>query len=335
MYHHDSVTVDNTLWTSLRLPPSNCNSNFIQLNENEFIVASKTTTTKLKCGIYKYNTITDNWNLLFKYPTNFGSFTSHICMDNLKLKLYIINRNDYNKVIIIENITYKYKIIQSTASTLCASGIVINNELHVIIVDDSECGHMILNESEHKLICMTRMRQWRKKLYQHGLVYVQKRNIILLFGGVYNGEPNDEIWMYSLTYNDPKWELLTLKLPERMYGFGYALSSNEDYIFILGGSTLYGSSKIIYVWNLEQMTFRLGHVACPSSGWFFALSMCHKYTVELVVNGYIRKRCFVFIPQDILQLIKLLHGCEYIHLFLHDKRNLKYLEHWKTELNML
>eukprot|EP01083_Nonionella_stella_P132728 403543_1 len=348
------------MWASLKPPPPNCNSNFVTLNPDEFVVAAKTTNTHgYVSGIYKYSVTTNDWTLLFKYPPKLvNTFQSNICLNHLKNRLYLLYLNksiqfDLSTIhkkddlphsciqihAVLTNHTQKgcdiecYSCIQIHAvSNVCATGLVINNRLHTISADGSVCHRATDEHLRQRSLIETIIAD--SGLYNHGCVYVstQLMHCILLFGGYSANAPSDQIWKYSLDGTDSHWERLTLKLPHAMHAFGYTLSMNR-YIFIFGG---HGGSALscdaIYIWDLQTMTIQLSEQRCPTKGWFYAVSMCCDYST--VIQAYTRK-LNINAPKDIVRMIACLVGNEYIHLFALHKRDLKFTKHWKIPAQFL
>ena len=195
--------------------------------------------------------------------------------------------------------------------------------------------HLICNKDSNKFedhwIFEEGNSEYNNCMYWVGLVYIQSKRELLLFGGLRLHEDfRKDIYRYS--FQDKKWVLLSYKLPIAMELFGYILTFDEKYILIFGGYTGQDEFDTIYIWDLQNMRFKKSEICCPIKDGFLACITAENIE-PIVVNGFIRKYIEIdpkIVPQDIIQLIWNWCSDCFVHLISREDK-----KHWKIDINKI
>ena len=292
-------------------------SNLVKINDYEFVGAALSKTA----GLYKYNTLSNEWKCLIKYPANFKPKYHRICYDEVNKIIYL--HGDAQQMVIFRLHTLNVEIIESGINTGSWPELsMINGECHVILGGDST--------SDYK---------WNSKLKQfekvfefdfpydanayreysphdgvcgHRIIHIKSQNKSILFGGYdqSNDEYLDDIWECNHNYdknNYTKWKKLSnIKLPIGMCDFGIILTKNEDYVIMFGGDASEWDMegiKSILILDLDEMKFYQSKIKLPSKDRIYAVSMGNEKSC-IVLSGYtkrIQREYDMNIPTELTQ----------------------------------
>ena len=196
------------------------------------------------------------------------------------------------------------------------AGIMIKDKLHII----GGYKHVRFNQDLQKFEVLHIFRESLnlQTIDAHRVVNV--KNKILMFGGYCNRKLSDSIHQYDITNN--KWTKLTHKMPVAMRSFGCVSILNGQYILIFGGNSQPTSHDDIYIYSVDDKTFKKSDIKCPEKEGYYAISVCDKKKDMLSTFGFVReqwKRCDIdnhlFPPQYLIQLMCKYYQNEDIHLF--------------------
>ena len=315
-------------WTKLKACPVQRCSIPISLNHDTLIVACDWDTDEYawdnKAGVYVYNIIENEWKLFAEWPKQAFIRNITICLDDNKEVLYANGSISTSLNFSTLNMKTKYwtDIWNSLPLNDVIKSIMINNEYHIIGGHDSR-EHLKWSQDKKEWITMF---VFTDSLAYSGLVHLKSKNKLISFGG---GE-NEQDHMYGVREYDIT-ENMWSYLNDLDFGddtlaskFGYALSSDEKYIFILGGLDEevheYGvmDSDRIYVVDTVTREIRRKDIKCPVEG------QCHAFISprfslhksDILSTGFARK-CTDhdrFIPMDIIWLIASWIQEDYLHL---------------------
>ena len=299
-------------------------SNLVKINDHEFVGASYKTQygSKDELGLYRYNTLCNEWNVVLKYPEDLMVKAHSICYDKDNQIIYLYG---YPSQIVIINLqTLKIDHVKKDFPHIGISPILlmINDECHIILGSDSKY-HYKWNSKLKKLDEVFEFSHVKDGLSYHGIVNITSRNKLLLFGGYDPGLDRcfNALWEYDMneTYKYYKWrELNDVKLPMKMYDFGWILSNDEQYLIIFGGEDVDCERLTnIFILDLSDMTFYQSAVRLCHKGDTRAVSMKNDKDVVLV-SGFIRNVSREYdtnIPSDLLILLSCYFESEMIYLF--------------------
>ena len=151
---------------------------------------------------------------------------------------------------------------------------------------------------------------------------------MLVFGGNTDWGFLNVIFQYDTIMD--QWKILPTELPQKMSEFGYVISTDERFILIFD---LKHSQKI-WIWNLEDMTFRESVVVVPmnDNGGFWkkvhtkcVMMKCPEMDDEseeykdLLVMGVIKEWLDESnMSMDVVRMIKEFYFDEYIHVIVRN-----------------
>ena len=223
-------------------------------------------------------------------------------------------------------------------STYCK----VNNFIHIIgDRENNEHGVWDLNKNEYK--SLDSINKPKKAIILGGLIYIKKRQKLLLFGGCWEDDhwsstqATDDILFYDIKQN--KWAMASIKLPIKMSSFGYVKTNDDKYLIIFGGidECNYFLDNI-YILDLINMKINECKVKCPVRGEFYAYIQFDNIENNLIVNGYIRNcwklkefKSMINLPDVIIKLIQsYMHYNEIVHLFEQNEG-----EHYKINIDLI
>ena len=287
-------------------PVKSChNSNIIKISDKEFICAAfKFRESDRNLGLYKYNTISNEWTLISKYPSGDDDHRYYrICYDGTNNSIYLCGGRRQPMTNIDLN-TMKIKAHEITQDIgLDPVVLMIQNECHVILGDESE-HHYKWNAKSKALddIFEFSEENFNEGLSDHGVIYIKSQNKLLLFGGTDEEECYDDIWEYDM---NSKWSKLDdIKLPLAMSHFTWIMTRNEEYLIIFGGEDIFSERiKNIYILDLNDMIFYSSNIKL---NWRWsstkAISM-HDENSIVLISGFIRiisKEYDMVIPSELV-----------------------------------
>ena len=143
----------SSVFTTLSpFPHSNQLSNLVKINETEFIAAEFVNCNKdHRSGLHKYNTISNQWKLIFEYPGDFVSTNHRICYDEKNHIVYLCSRDqlvafDLNTME-TQHIPFKrvvpYGVIGDDPAML-----MINDDCHIILGGSNEAHYKWNSKSQ-------------------------------------------------------------------------------------------------------------------------------------------------------------------------------------------
>ena len=307
--------------------PISCSiSNFVKINDYEFVCAThKYTISGNEHGLYKYNTLSDQWTLFLKYPPEFISTNPRICFDNTNNCIYLF-RNQDNMVIFDLNTmkmnTHKTKSIGGDPAIL-----MVNDKCHIILPKHHYKWNSTLKEVETEFEFV----HPQMGSYQPEAIHIKSQNKLLLFGYNSDNTSPDEIWEYNMNDTCPLWQKLdNIKLPLKIDCSALILSKNEDYLIIFGGENdEWVRIKNIFILDLNDMKFYESKMkllfgkTSPK-----AMLMNKDERNHVLIDGYVKdisKEYNMNIPYELIQILHVYFDTETIYL-LEDKSNLYTIE---------
>eukprot|EP01084_Bolivina_argentea_P059546 108753_1 len=238
--------------------------------------------------IYKYNTKHNKWTKI-----------SDLHADN------ILNNDDWGGVFDKENqlfyftgntntslhqIDLKTNTIQLISKNIVTevypTMLIINHKIHIL----DETGQHLLFDLHNKSV--TKMYQFESHYCPEYLLHMKSTNSMLMFGTEANDYSNI-IYEFSLKNN--KWHKWNVELPTNLeiYGSAVVLSTDEKYIFVLGGYIInlqvekYCSQ--ISVYDVQNTQWRSCSIKSPKEGRYGGLIINNEKDDELLVFGYINQ----------------------------------------------
>ncbi len=300
-------------------------SNLVMINDHEFVTASDSNiyysvhkhVAHDKHGLYKYNTITNEWTLLIAYPQNCSISEHRICYDSTNNIVYLYGGS--NNFCAFNLNTMKMEIIEGLTDV--GSNpilLMINNKCHIILGSNSKC-HYVYKPELKELDKIFTFDHLELGLCEHEVVHIQSKNKLLLFGGYddMDGSEFDEIWECDVSEPDSecKWtKLKDLTLPIKMSNFSCVLSKNEDYLVIFGAGDLVQN---FFILDLNEMKFYTSKIKPDDTGNPHAVLMYDEKSDDLIVAGFIRmvsKENDMNIPLGLMQVFHMFFDSEMLYL---------------------
>eukprot|EP01084_Bolivina_argentea_P257307 433472_1 len=286
----------------------------------------------------KMDKISNGHKKIYNPRSCFDSSSDTIYIYDAYGQLFVISTKTKQTIIIpnIIKINYPRVIYTEHNSTLHLIGGADNN-IHYIF--DSKTNNFIEHHS---------FTEYESGLAGFGIFYIKQKVSLLLLGGIKweQSEFSNDIHMYNCNKN--QWNKLTnLNVPSAMSRFGYAITRDEEYIFLCGGFEDFDDVDYIYIIKTNIMDkkcqFEIGasEIKCPKeSKNFHAITMCNDMEDELIVFGYIRSLwrndnifdSVTFPPFYIIKLINDWYCNEYLHI-LETVNDPVY--HWKIHVDKI
>ncbi len=294
------------------------------INRDEFVVAPFTNTASC---LYKYNINTNKWAEYIKYPWNLESENHSLTYNRHLNELYLYGKE--SSLIIINLDTEQFIVKKSLITTgLLPSSIMVNNQYH-IIGGTQNTSHYTYNATLNSFESIHTFNDWAKGNCNNGLIHIQSKDILLLFGGYDPGQSGrfNKMWSYDL--KGKQWNSFGATLPYEMQSFGYILTKNERYVIIFGGIAEDSSDLSgIYFLDLKDLKWYQCQQQLPLAGMCYAASYSEKED-DLLVYGYIRefmKKMEMNIPMDIYQLVLNKYKREFVHILSRHGANHQKIE---------
>lgn len=328
-------------WQELTPCPKKYCSQPVQLNCTQFLVAidvDETDTTPHKNGLYIYDIINNEWRLAVEYPKKYDIQYPSIAIDTRQQLLYINGVID--NALVVNLSTKQHHKMAANVRELgwYPKCMLIDGEYHII------CGstnpyHIKWSNSQQDWRIVHRFVDLQDGNAGPGCCYLQSKQEIILFGGIDTANI-DTIWRYRI--KDETWHKLhDVVLPTPTNVFGYALSSDERYIFVLGGERqiwdvdqhiLAETRDIddIYVIDLLQWKVMKSSITCPSAAQYHAFISPKLRPNRHLSAGFIRQHVqpsdCVHVPSDIIHLLSDWYCEDYLYL-------LKTGGHWRINID--
>ena len=329
-------------------------SNLVAINKNEFALATEVVLGQQSAGIYTYNTLNNEWKLIWSYPFDipYMKHSAHnLAVDYDRNELYLYGTQEAphsnQALIVILNLnSFKHKLVyipRSYTAPAQVLSVIMNDEYHII----GKCrrpNYGIYDIKNKKFRLNSSMRPYftYNKGGLYGVLGDRKENkMMVMVGSGYEklGDRNegyDEIWGHGLDKSEWK-KICEIKTPNLLKNFGFVITFDMKYVMIFGGGgkrrSVYDE---IYVLSLESGKIYGCDIRCPMIGEFDAVMMSAVSSIGAIdlVNGYIKKYIFeinvdeeeVWVPMDIVNLLAMFCKNEYIHLL--PRRDI-FAKHWK------
>eukprot|EP01084_Bolivina_argentea_P204862 349914_1 len=315
-----------------RIPQNMEYGRIVRLNDEELIMVSGNTNVKTT-GIFKYNTITNEWKQIIQYPDPLDLYSRNwaiTLVDNTK-KLYIMNdiyeiisfdlESNKMKHIPLESLEYG-KLFASNHSVFVS----VENKIHSI---GGSLVHLMWNCDTNIITKMDH--PFNEDLWGASAIYVPSKQIIILFQGLidFAAQQYGGIWTFSLLSN--KWNKIKGLTFNYHHIRSLILSFDEKYIIIAGGRMDHTLNEVkkIYILDINKWILTKSNIYCPSKGPYNIVCMGKRLKDKILVNGWIRfenKKSKEMIPIEILNLILSWFSEEEIHClkahsFKNDKEN--------------
>ena len=154
--------------------------------------------------------------------------------------------------------------------------------------------------------------------------------------------------IYSYDVSENKWNYTSIVMPTSMLNSGIVSSIDEKYIAIIGGEERIESWSIdmipkddIWIFNVDDSTFKKSKIKCPKKAPFKAVSIVlgeDKHHSSLLTVGYIRKLQnklkILIIPTEIINLIDSMVIKQTVHI-MESKYSKTDTGHWKIDGKLL
>ena len=333
----------NPKWKVLAPMPFKCKSTPIAMNRNEIIITNDTDPS----WIYTFNINKNQWSKLYEYSNSIKGYKEdELCAFDIdKKELYIWNIAGADRFCLhkINLETYKVKKLTEVSDTSLnikgAECMIINNTFHVIGGRQSN-KHFIYNENGEGDLGRGGFQQiyeFRRftKFCRHGMVYIESKQVILIFGGVDIGLRGawttlDSVLEYNV--NTQNLTQLTARIPFELTDFGIVKCRNDRFVVIFGGYCLdIGDTNSIYIYDIDNDKFIESKEVCPTYGKFKAVIYDSYRSSNLLTVGYIREILYVDnAPMDIINIINEMYTVEYVSLSRVGRSN-----HWSISLDLI
>ena len=314
-----------SIFTALSsFPHSNLLSNLVKINETEFIAAEFVNGNKDHAsGLHKYNTITDEWKLIFEYPWDFVSTNHRICYDKQRNIVYLCG----GRQMVAFNLNHmgtKHIPIKKVFPHGCIGDdpamLMINDDCHIILGGGND-AHYKRNSKSRKF---TKIFQFPKySINRPEIIYIKSQNKLLLFGGF------DQIWECDINDQYAWTKVKDIKLPMEMCDFAPVMSKHEDYVILFGGENSFESRiKNIFILDLTFKKFYSSKLRLASDGDLTkAISMNNDNRDTALLSGFIRNvsgKYDINIPSELFPLFHSYFERDTIYLL--EYRNLSKIE---------
>ena len=123
-------------------------------------------------------------------------------------------------------------------------------------------------------------------------------------------------------------------MPADLACFGCVTVLNDRYVLLFGGTDEFKLSDDIWIYCVQDQSFRKSLTKCPKEGTYDAESICDRNKDKCVTFGFVRdcwSKCkmndSLFPPEYLIRIMFKYYWVEYIHLF-----DLKRAGHWKIDV---
>ena len=326
-------------WKKRESAPSGPITRLLPFSDHEFLIVPQPRIDNelaIADGIYKYDSIIDNWVKIMDYPRHFLQSSSihraSIDVDN-KI-IYICNES---KLIEID-------LNHKTMTELCDINIgaypgvfYANNKVHILRALKTKSGcnnHFIFDLKSNELTVHASLAGIR--LFP--LLYSKKKNGII---AAYAYQNTDQEWMGDIRIlkSDNEWE--SMQGLKSYFFAGAALTTDEDYILLMHRTPPQRKMCYHFVWiyNMQTGSMIKSDIELPCQDHFSSIITRNKKKEDLIVFGFVHKYQekfgdeFMIIPDYIIQVIGNWVCCEHLHVISHlgqQKRN-----HWCIDIDTI
>ncbi len=275
------------------------------LNKTEFFVVGSNRGTMMCDGIYKYNINTNKWSRIFEYDADFTLILYSAAYDSQQQIVYVYDQSVYDsqpQIISFNLKSKKMKSISKVSQSGCQfTQIWAGCKLHRIMNTYSAGGcHLAYDSEAQKFKTISHFEAFQL-LYSHSLIYLPKNKSIFSFGGVKRSTVViDETVLsaiYRFSFDDSKWQQLSIEIPMKLLHVAVAATRNERYIILFGGDTFADQvdgdifTDNIFIYDTKKNTFTTSKVKCPLKSCFHALFMHDSIRDNVTSVGFVRD-CF-------------------------------------------
>ena len=233
-------------WESLQSFPSRQFSNPVLFGLNTIIIAPWFIRYWSESqGIFSYNHSKNKWNVFIKYQKETNTSNHNLSINNFTNELYLYGKE--SKLIKIsitsnDNSSFNYSKQQKSFGSFPTS-ILMNNEYHIIGGQYNK-QHLIWNESKQEFIANYEFPDLKHDLDQPSIVYLPKKQQLLVLGGFDGLNPIDKTWKYDL--KSKKWGNMELRIWRKD---SCIVTDDERYVILFGGS----QHNKVYSLDLQQI----------------------------------------------------------------------------------
>ena len=321
-------TLGSKGWLNVGKIPNNFDlslSNAIGINNNEFVVSTSTGTKQYDdqySGIWAYNVNKKHWKCVWEYDKNMIDeiiLQPFMAYNPNTLELYIYSQKPdiFFSINILNGKHIVYNKNKFDMDYSMESMIYCNDHIHLI----SSNKHIIWdcnNQKESKILTNFINGSDRESF---SVIYLKKQNCIWLVGGIGSLRFFDDIHQFDL--NKFEWNKLTnIKLPKQLASFSCVMSTDDRYLVIMNGDDKYGqqNKKIYFLdfnnidkkWKKSKMKIAINDYHIKAILFDQPLSL---KKMNVCLNGLLKRLSIViFLPNDIVLLIKKMYSNEMIHL---------------------
>eukprot|EP01083_Nonionella_stella_P276104 937964_1 len=286
----------------------------VMVNDCEFIVAGE------EDGLYKYNVQFNDFNLVVQYPDLLTVHDQGICFDSASQIVYLLCNEDE-----FITIDLKTKEIETHMGT-DPSGNPIGCYPHLVMLDD-ECHiiggsdnnrHLMWNKEKGEMEIIHTFSHLKGGISGQALIYIRSRHALFMCGcfAWRNNDLYDSIWKYDVIHRH--WtQLNDVKLPRKMYDFGYVVDAQERYCILFGGMTDVGPVASVYIWDIRNMEFHESDIKVPAGRCEAVL--LHNEADSVLIDGFVRSQCtshsiHMSMEMELMVLIESYYKVQYVHI---------------------
>ena len=316
-------------WLSLAAIPGFKHDKVLFNNSSKSIFVIQVDVGKLQ--LLKYSFITDSWikykiQPLLPEPTfNCHTYTAAaisnegneicLCNSNRKMIVFEIKDNNPAKLHIIDHLN------EVKNGTWTGTGVMINDKFHVIGGSHHSFRHIAYNTIAQKCEIMhdsASISNLTKMWYGHSIIRIQQK--LLIFGGSDHSHFSDYIYEYDLRNN--AYQKLEITIPRKMVYVACTSILNGQFVLLFGGTDdNIHSHDDIYVYSVNDETFKISTIKCPEKVQYQAFTANDKEKDKLTTFGFIRqqwKKCEIdahlFPPEYLIRIISGYYVNEWVHL---------------------
>ena len=257
------------------------------LNSESFLVVSRNGSYSGD-EVYTYHCREDKWENIISYPSSFQSSGYCAALDTRHKVLYVYDdeRKLYRYDISAKKLLSAFSDRKYVGAVPRMEFIDIDGTLHLVGGSNNN-QHLIWNKEQSDFVSVHEFGDI-ENLKWHGLVYLQKTQSLLCFGGYLHGQTEDIYTIREYNVLKKEWTVLDVELPHQTEsGFGIVSVRNEKYVLVI--DCVIGR---IFVFNVSERKFHESKVPTP-----FIHHHCHAVVTsssmehgraDLIVSGFVR-----------------------------------------------
>ena len=341
-------TLDEKGWLNVgKLPNHLLISNVVRINNNEFVVSTNTTRYNSEyAGIWAYNVNKKHWKYVWEYDKKIIDeikFAPFMVYNPNKLELYIYSREPdiLFRINVLNGNHYVCNRNIFDMDYSMESMIYCNDYIHLI----SSKKHIIwscIGSSMKNIDTFTKcINGPDRELFS--VVHLKKQNCIWLVGGMNTRDGFDDINQFDL--NKFEWKKLTnITLPKKFTNVSCVMSTDDRYLIIMNGDQMYGENHDIYFLDFNDidmiMKWQKSKIKIAVNDFrirpiLFDQTLSAK-KMDLFLNGLLRRlSILLFIPYDMILLIKKMYSNEILHLVKYAQRKVEHTDHYTISFEKL